>query len=913
MESNQTRLKTLSTTRDSAWRIVGIYALFASLWIVLSDSVVAQLFANDMATVSLVSTAKGWFFVAVTSALLFVLISRLIRNYERTLHTVSQREAELQEAGQLLLEAQQTAGLGSYELDIASGRWRSSGICDQVLGIDEKFERTLETWQALVHPDDWPEVSAYFTETVLKAGSEFDREYRIIRPNDGGCRWVKAMGSVDRDAQGQPQRLHGTFQDITAQKLSQAEIAETSSKLRATLNALPDLLFEVGKDGRIYQYHSHRSDLLAAPPEVFLGRRFGEILPAEATRVCHDAIEEAHSRGYSSGQRYCLELPQGARWFELSVAPMEEDGVASDRFILISRDVTDRYHAEKQLELAGLVFDHAREGIMVTDDRGSLLDVNDAFTRITGYSRDEVLGKNPRMLSSGRQSKEFYAALWSRLHEVGFWTGEVWNRRKDGQVYAELLTISAVRNAAGEIRQFVALFSDITALKNYQEELEHIAHFDVLTGLPNRLLLADRLQQAIAQSSRRTSKVFIAYMDLDDFKRINDAHGPAMGDKLLVALSHRLQALLRHGDSLARLGGDEFVIILTDFDTVEPVLPLITRLIAAAAETYNIEDLELQVSASVGVTVFPQDATMDADQLLRQADQAMYQAKLAGKNRYHIFDTQHDHEVRSHFDLLERLRVALTRREFVLHFQPKVNMRSGQVIGAEALIRWQHPERGLLPPAAFLGYLEGHPLSVEVGEWVIQAALRQHEMWLAAGLQIPVSVNIGALQLQMPDFAARLAAILQGHPQVDPKHLQLEILETSALQDMQLAIATILACKAMGVDFALDDFGTGYSSLTYLRELPVAVLKIDQSFVRNVLENAEDQAILRGVIGLAAAFGREVIAEGVETEAHGTLLLDLGCEAAQGYGIARPMPGPALAEWAAQWRPNPDWQTARRT
>ncbi|OYU46199.1 MAG: hypothetical protein CFE44_03350, partial [Burkholderiales bacterium PBB4] len=715
----------LAKSQDSAWRIVGIYALFASLWIVLSDTVVAQLVGDDLATVSLVSTVKGWFFVAITSSLLFVLISRLIGNYERTLHTIAQREAELLETGQLLLEAQQTAGLGSYVLDIATGQWRSSGICDQVLGIDHAFARTLETWQTLVHPDDWPEVFAYFTETVLKAGEAFDREYRIIRPNDGDCRWVKALGSVDRDAQGRPQRLHGTFQDITAQRLAQTAIAETSSKLRATLSALPDLLFEVSRDGHIHQYHTHRSDLLAAPPELFLERRFDEILPAEATRVCHGAIEEAHSRGYSSGQRYCLELPQGIRWFELSVAPMEEDGVASDRFILISRDVTDRYHAEKQLELAGLVFDHAREGIMVADAHGAFIDVNHAFTRITGYAREEVLGKNPRMLSSGRQSKEFYAAMWSRLHEVGFWAGEVWNRRKDGQVYAELLTISAVRNATGEIRQFVALFSDITALKNYQDELEHIAHFDVLTGLPNRLLLADRLQQAMAQSSRRASKVLIAYMDLDNFKRINDAHGPAVGDKLLVALSHRLQGLLRNGDTLARLGGDEFVIILTDFDTVEPVLPLITRLIAAAAELYRLDDLELQVSASVGVTVFPQDASMDADQLLRQADQAMYQAKLAGKNRYHIFDTQHDHEVRSHFDLLERLRLALKRNEFVLYYQPKVNMRSGQVIGAEALIRWQHPERGLLAPVAFLGYLEGHPLSVEVGEWVIDTALQQ--------------------------------------------------------------------------------------------------------------------------------------------------------------------------------------------
>jgi diguanylate cyclase (GGDEF)-like protein/PAS domain S-box-containing protein len=703
--------------------------------------------------------------------------------------------------------------------------------------------------------------------------------------------------------------LHGTFQDITSQKLAQAEIAETSSKLKATLSALPDLLFEVSEDGRIHQYHSHRNDLLAAPPEAFLGRRFDEILPADASSICRAAIDEARRNGSSSGQRYCLDLSQGQRWFELSVAPMEAQGLPSDRFIFISRDVTDRYNAEKQLELAGLVFDHAREGIMVADASGALIDVNDAFSRITGYAKDEVLGKNPRMLSSGRQSKEFYEAMWAKLREVGFWTGEVWNRRKSGEIYAELLTVSAVRSPTGEINRFVALFSDITAIKNYQNELEHIAHFDVLTGLPNRLLLADRLQQAMVQSVRHQQKVLIAYMDLDNFKHINDAHGHSVGDHLLVALSQRLQALLRASDTLARLGGDEFVVILTDFDLVDAVLPLITRLIAATSEVFHIDGLELNVSASVGITVFPQEAAMDPEQLLRQADQAMYHAKVAGKNRYHVFDTQHDNAVRSHFDVLERLHLALAHDEFLLYYQPKVNMRTGLVFGAEALIRWQHPERGLLAPGEFLGYLEGHQLSVNIGEWVIETALQQHETWLSAGMHIPVSVNIGALQLQMPDFAARLREILLRHPRVDPKNLQLEILETSALQDMQLAVATINACKALGVDFALDDFGTGYSSLTYLRELPVAVLKIDQSFVRNVLENAEDQAILRGVISLAAAFGREVIAEGVETEAHGTLLLKLGCDAAQGFGIARPMHGQVFGQWLQNWRPNPDWHT----
>jgi EAL domain-containing protein (putative c-di-GMP-specific phosphodiesterase class I) len=315
----------------------------------------------------------------------------------------------------------------------------------------------------------------------------------------------------------------------------------------------------------------------------------------------------------------------------------------------------------------------------------------------------------------------------------------------------------------------------------------------------------------------------------------------------------------------------------------------------------------LQGSASIGVTFYPQDQEVDVDQLLRQADQAMYQAKLAGKNRYHVFDAAKDSSVRVHHESLDRLRLAHTRREFVLYYQPKVNMLSGQVIGAEALIRWQHPEKGLLAPASFLSIIEDNPLAVDVGEWVIDAVLTQMAVWHAVGLDLPVSVNIGARQLQHADFMERVLAILAGHKQISPAFLELEVLETSALPNMAQVSQVIENCAKIGVKFALDDFGTGYSSLTYLKRLRVAQLKIDQSFVRDMLDDPDDMAILEGVIGLAAAFKQQVIAEGVETIAHGTLLLQLGCELAQGYGIARPMPPEQLPAWAANWQPDAAW------
>ena len=570
-------------------------------------------------------------------------------------------------------------------------------------------------------------------------------------------------------------------------------------------------------------------------------------------------------------------------------------------------DIGERMKAEAKLQLAANVFSHAREGIVITDASGTIIDINEAFTRITGYGREEVLGRSPSILRSDRQDNAFYEAMWRALTEHGHWSGEIWNRRQDGETYAELLTISSVRDADGAVQQYVGLFSDITAIKQHQSQLEHIAHFDALTSLPNRVLLADRLQQAMAQAQRREHHLAVVYLDLDGFKAINDRHGHDAGDQVLITLAQRLKKALREGDSLARLGGDEFVAVLIDLEDQLASRSTLTRLLAACSQRVRVGQQSLQVSASLGVTFYPQRQDIDADQLLRQADQAMYQAKLAGKNRYHFFDAEQDSSIRGRHESVERIRLALDNHEFVLHYQPKVNMRSGQIVGAEALIRWQHPEKGLLAPALFLPVIEDHALAVSIGEWVIDTALTQMELWREAGLEIAVSVNIGARQLQQSDFVDRLKVILAKHPQVKPARLELEVLETSALEDITQVSDVIEACAQIGVTFALDDFGTGYSSLTYLKRLRVAMLKIDQSFVRDMLEDPADWAILQGIIGMAAAFKRDVIAEGVETTEHGSLLLQLGCQLAQGYGIARPMPAAQMPKWATEWQPDATW------
>jgi diguanylate cyclase (GGDEF)-like protein/PAS domain S-box-containing protein len=462
--------------------------------------------------------------------------------------------------------------------------------------------------------------------------------------------------------------------------------------------------------------------------------------------------------------------------------------------------------------------------------------------------------------------------------------------------------------ADGKPLRLSGTHQDITQMKKQQQQLHHIAHYDLLTGLPNRVLLADRMQQAMAQCLRRGETLAVAYLDLDGFKEVNDLHGHDIGDELLIALSQRMKATMREVDTLARIGGDEFVAVLVDLERPQDCEPALARLLRATAEQVTVGDAILQVSASIGVTLYPQDGS-DADQLLRHADQAMYLAKQAGKNRYHMFDVDQAAAAEIQRESLEHLRRAMDQREFVLHYQPKVNMKTGELIGAEALIRWQHPERGLLPPSAFLPIIENHTISVEVGDWVINTALTQMTEWLAAGMNIPISVNVGARQLQHAEFAPRLSEFLAAHPAVHPNWLELEILETSALEDIMNVSEIMYACRKIGVRFALDDFGTGYSSLTYLKRLPADVLKIDQTFVRDMLGDADDLAIVEGVMGLANAFRRTVIAEGVETIAHGKLLLSLGCELAQGYAIARPMPAKELPEWAKTWRPDASWVT----
>ncbi len=743
----------------------------------------------------------------------------------------------------------------------------------------------------------------------LKSGKTWQGEFHNRR-KDGSLFWELASISPVFSDEGELLHFVGVKEDISERRKAEERINELNRDFVAFLDNTSDFIYFKDKDSR-FRFCSQTLAKITGHSSWrdMIGKHDLEVFPTDTAEIYFQEELPVFRDGKPLLNKIDPYYDESGKsgWVSTSKWPLFDPEGKVVGLFGISHDITEQKMSEEKLLLAASVFTHAREGIMITTSDAQIIDVNEAFTRITGYTRDEVLGKNPRILSSGHQSEEHYTSMWTSLINNGYWYGEVWNRRKNGEVFAEMQTISTVWDQDGKVRHYVALFSDITLSKNHEKQLEKIAHYDALTGLANRVLLADRMHQSMAQALRRGQPLAVAYLDLDGFKAINDRYGHDAGDQLLMIIANRMKLTLRDGDTLARLGGDEFVAVLFDLDNLSASVPILKRLLAATAEPVNIHGNVLQVSASIGVTFYPQADVEDADQLLRQADQAMYQAKVAGKNRFHVFDTEHDRNLRGHHESLEDIERALTQVEFVLHYQPKVNMRTGAVIGAEALIRWQHPSKGLLAPAMFLPVIENHPLTEKLGEWVIETALEQMESWHERGLTVPVSVNVSARQFQQTDFVERLRCLLAAHPNIRPGDLELEILETSALEDLEWVSEIIRSCKEFGVSFALDDFGTGYSSLTYLKRLAVHQLKIDQSFVRDMLDDPDDLAILEGVLGLANAFQRQVIAEGVETVVHGEMLLRLGCDLAQGFGIARPMTADELPGWIATWSPDPAW------
>ena len=687
----------------------------------------------------------------------------------------------------------------------------------------------------------------------------------------------------------------GISRDVTERK-------QTEEMLRFHSNILKNLAEGIylirASDGVIVFANPQFECMFGYEPGELLGKHVSIVnAPGEKNpeAVAATIISELERAGMWNGEVQNIRKDGTTFWCHANVSTFEHPQFGKV-WVSAHEDITERIKSEERLHLTAKVFENTMEGITITDKDNHILEVNDAFTRITGYPREEVVGKTPDILKSGIHDKDFYAAMWRAINTNGHWHGDIWNRRKDGEVYPETLTISTITDDKGKLTNYVGVFSDITLLKQHEKQLEHIAHYDALTGIPNRVLLSDRIQQAIAFSKREKKLLATCYLDLDGFKSINDSMGHEAGDQVLINISRRIKDSLREGDTVARMGGDEFVVLLTGLEAPEECATSLSRLLEAVAQPISVEDKLFQLSASIGVSLYPHDDE-DPDILLRHADQAMYTAKQSGRNRYHLYDAAHDQRTRTQQEFTQRIQRGLAQGEFELFFQPKVDLRSGHPVGAEALIRWRHPQRGLLSPAEFLHAIEDTELDIEVGEWVITTALDKLKEWQQAGLDMELSINISAFHMQSTEFTSKLKQKLSNYPGLPHDRLQIEILETAALKDFAAATRIIESCRNFGVGFALDDFGTGYSSLSYLSNLPVSTLKIDQSFIRDMLEDKGDFAIVQGIIALSKTFNLKAVAEGVETDKCFSTLLDMGCEIGQGYVIARPMPAEDFLAW----------------
>lgn len=639
-------------------------------------------------------------------------------------------------------------------------------------------------------------------------------------------------------------------------------------------------------------------------PSVILSMEYAmSFYGTNAEAIYQSAVQPVIDSG--SDNSWYLELPittakGNQKWVRFQGAAQRENGELVGLIGTI-QDITEQIQAEAELRIAATAF-NSQEGMFVTDLNNRILKVNQAFTAITGYTADDVVGRDPKLFNSGLHDANFYAEMWASINETGVWRGEIWNRRKNGETYAQWLTISSVKDRTGTTTHYVGAFTDITERLETEKKIENLAFFDPLTGLPNRRLLLDRLAHVLATAIRQRQLGALLFIDLDDFKILNDTYGHDKGDQLLQQVAERLSSTVRKADTVGRLGGDEFVVLLENIGpsmlkaAAEAKL-VGEKILAALGQPYVLNDNMHRSTPSVGITLFG-DIQESIEEPLKRADLAMYQAKAAGRNTLRFFDPQIQVAIATRSQLENDLRAAIADNEFLLLYQPQITGETN-LAGAEALIRWQHPKRGIVSPAEFIPLAEETGLIVSLGRWVLDRACIQLAHWAAQPEtdRIAIAVNVSPRQFHQPDFVDQVMAAIDMSG-ANPKLLKLELTESILVSSMEDVIAKMSELKRFGVGFSLDDFGTGYSSLAYLKRLPLDQLKIDQSFVRDILTNPNDASIAKTIIALADSLGLQVIAEGVETEEQRRFLAALGCSSYQGYLFSRPVPATAFEEFA---------------
>jgi len=833
------------------------------------------------------------------------------RDLANNLIKINQAKTKAEKKEQWLSTIMNSMGDGVITTDIAGNVTRINPVAEELTGwtLSEAKEKSLKTIFPIIDATTRESIANPVDKVILTGETVYLTNHTTLIAKDGSEYQIADSAAPIRDSDNNILGMVLVFNDVTDTYSIREELKRNQQRLLLHWQEAPLGIIEWNLGFELVDLNPAAELIFGFSKEELLGQHITKkILPEEIRETTDKISQQLIENTGGRRQRYKHITKDGrsiiCEWYNSSLVNDEGDVVAFSSLVM---DVTDSQIAEDKLRLSARVFTDTQEGIMITNAQATIINVNPAFCDITGYSYSEVVGQNCNILSSGKQAPEFYAQMWQILRKYGHWQGEVWNRTKQGEVYAELLSISSILDEDNNVLQYVGIFTDITESKKQQEKLQQMAHYDVLTQLPNRVLLTDRFIQALAHSKRKDCLLAVCFLDLDNFKPINDTYGHEAGDQLLVDVSVRIKKSIRDEDTVSRQGGDEFVLLLGGIESFYQCELMLKRVLDSLAQPYFINGQAQRITASIGVSLYPTD-NANLDTLMRHADQAMYQAKQTGRNRYHFFNAEQDLKIIQKHVRLQEIQQALNNNEFCLYYQPKVNMTTGEVFAVEALIRWLHPEKGVIPPLEFLPIIEGSQLEILIGRWVINEALKQLSSWDEQGIELEISINISPYHLQQQMFVAELENALALFPAVKPQYLQLEILESSALGDLKSVNSILKDCiNALGVNIALDDFGTGYSSLTHLRNLPAKTIKIDQSFVRDMLDDPNDQAIIEGILGLANAFNRRVIAEGVETNEHGLMLIIMGCLDAQGYGIARPMSIINLHNWLDSYTPNNQW------
>ncbi len=836
--------------------------------------------------------------------------------------------------------SQISGGIGCWKVDLINNTQKWSDNCVTLLNLPTHDQPTWDDFIAVVYAEDRQKIIDA-VQVHIAAGAKYDVEYRVIAA-DGAMLWMRSTGQIERDAQGKPIAIYGIVQDINERKAQEVKIKRLSD-FYASLSKINHAIVHINNEQDLFttvcdiaadleqiklawigvpdmtskrfiikarsgKSQTYMTDLVISidpnTPEgqgpsgrAFRGNRIiasNDFQADTSTAPWHSTPDNLvtwqsscaipillNKQPYAVLTVYTNEI----NFFDADVLKLMGELSLDMSFALDSyAHEAARKIAEQQLELSGKVFNHSMEAIMITDSNNQIISVNPAFTTITGYSEAEVLNRNPSFIASGIQDKDFYQALWTALLKNNFWQGEIINRHKNGTTYNEWLSISAVRNTDNEIINYISVFTDITEYKEKELQIEHLAHYDALTDLPNRILLKSRLDYELIAAERHKKTFALLFIDLDHFKNINDSLGHSIGDQVLIEIGHRLLACVREEDTVARLGGDEFNILLTD-SHVQGAGIIANKIMAALIEPINYQNHQLYLGASIGISLYPDDGDT-YETLSQNADTALYQAKNNGRNQYQFFTAAMQEQTKRRMAIENDLRQALARNELKVYFQPQIDTQTEKIIGAEALLRWQHPNWGMVSPAEFIPVAEECGLILTIGDWVLEQSIEQARHWHDAGFNLTIAVNLSLAQFRANTLFEKVRQTLDYY-QLPARYLELELTESIAMQSAEMAIEITRQLSQLDIKLSIDDFGTGYSSLNYLQRFSLDKLKIDQSFTRNMTENKDSENIIDTIISLAKILNLKTIAEGVETQQQLDMFKAKQCDEIQGFYFSK--------------------------